>query len=257
MSAFPGVPDVPVFAESALSALFGDVSAAVTVCNRDGRFLHANQAAIRIAGGSEKLLNLKHEEIMPQDYAAERAGYVARAIESGKVIRVLGMGWGTRKCTTYRPFRDPQSGETLCLVICQAAESNDACANFAPNEDGMLLEAKIQDLGPLCVLTERELELLSLIGAGLSTAEVATRLHRSVKTVEWHRASIGAKLGVKNRVELARIAMRAGLVGLSVEQIDRLKAGASKPPTPSPVTNTSLYPPAHASDAMPDDDDPK
>jgi DNA-binding NarL/FixJ family response regulator len=55
---------------------------------------------------------------------------------------------------------------------------------------------------------------LKLIGIGLSTADIARRLERSVKTVEWHRVSLGEKLGVTNRVELARIAIAAGLVSL-------------------------------------------
>jgi DNA-binding NarL/FixJ family response regulator len=38
-----------------------------------------------------------------------------------------------------------------------------------------------------------------------------------VKTIEWHRVSLGTKLGVTNRVELARIAIRAGVVGLALE----------------------------------------
>jgi DNA-binding CsgD family transcriptional regulator len=57
-------------------------------------------------------------------------------------------------------------------------------------------------------------EILKLIGIGLSTADIAKRLGRSVKTVEWHRVSLGDKLGVTNRVELARIAIAAGLVSL-------------------------------------------
>jgi DNA-binding CsgD family transcriptional regulator len=35
-----------------------------------------------------------------------------------------------------------------------------------------------------------------------------------VKTIEWHRVSLGEKLGVVNRVEIARIAIAAGLVGV-------------------------------------------
>ena len=58
------------------------------------------------------------------------------------------------------------------------------------------------------------MEILRLIGEGLSTSEIAENLHRSVKTVEWHRVSLGNKLGVTNRVELARIAISAGLVTL-------------------------------------------
>lgn len=47
--------------------------------------------------------------------------------------------------------------------------------------------------------TARELELLSLIEAGLSNQEIADRLSLSVSTVKWHLYNLYAKLGVKNR----------------------------------------------------------
>jgi len=74
-----------------------------------------------------------------------------------------------------------------------------------------VVRATVNDAGPLKSLTRREFEVLGLIGEGLSTAAIAQRLGRSVKTVEGHRVALGSKLVVANRVELARIAIRAGL----------------------------------------------
>jgi PAS domain-containing protein len=56
---------------------------------------------------------------------------------------------------------------------------------------------------------------LALIGQGLSTAEIARRLYRTVKTIESHRLMLGKRLGARNRVELARIAIQAGLTDLT------------------------------------------
>ncbi|MBX3373727.1 MAG: PAS domain-containing protein [Phycisphaeraceae bacterium] len=63
-------------------------------------------------------------------------------------------------------------------------------------------------------LTERQREILSMIGAGLTTAEIAERLHRTAKTVESHRMVLGKRLGARNRVELALMAVEAGLAGV-------------------------------------------
>lgn len=63
-------------------------------------------------------------------------------------------------------------------------------------------------------LTPREREILSLIAEGESLPEIAQKLHRSLKTIESHRLSLGRKLGASNRVELARIAIAAGLVSI-------------------------------------------
>lgn len=56
----------------------------------------------------------------------------------------------------------------------------------------------------LARLTDHELEIFQLIGAGLKKAEIATRLRRSVNTVEAHRSNIKKKLNVSSSAELAR-----------------------------------------------------
>jgi len=53
-------------------------------------------------------------------------------------------------------------------------------------------------------LTNRELQVFQLIGAGLSTKKIAPRLFLSVKTVETHRENIKHKLCLANSVELVR-----------------------------------------------------
>jgi two-component system response regulator NreC len=61
-------------------------------------------------------------------------------------------------------------------------------------------------------LTEREREVLTLIAEGLSNQEIAQRLYISVKTVQTHRTHIMEKLGLHNRAELVRYAIRKGLI---------------------------------------------
>lgn len=67
-------------------------------------------------------------------------------------------------------------------------------------------------------LTEREVEVLTLVGHGLTLTEIAKRLHRSRKTIETHRMTVGRKLGARNRVELARCAIQMGLVSVPVTE---------------------------------------
>jgi two-component system response regulator NreC len=55
-------------------------------------------------------------------------------------------------------------------------------------------------------LTDREFEILRMIGQGLTVSEIAAKLGRSVKTVEAHRANLREKLGLKRAAELARFA---------------------------------------------------
>ncbi|MEV4478480.1 response regulator transcription factor [Micromonospora coxensis] len=62
-------------------------------------------------------------------------------------------------------------------------------------------------------LTDREREVLGLVGAGLSNAEIARRLHLTEGTVKGYLTSIFTRLDVRNRVQAAIIAYEAGLAG--------------------------------------------
>ena len=57
-------------------------------------------------------------------------------------------------------------------------------------------------------LTDRELEAFELLGQGLTTQQIATRMHVSHKTVETYRARIKEKLGLGNAVELVQHAVQ-------------------------------------------------
>lgn len=56
-------------------------------------------------------------------------------------------------------------------------------------------------------LSDRELEIFELIGGGISTSEIAEKLHLSIKTIESHRANIKFKLGLSSGPELVQNAV--------------------------------------------------
>ncbi|MFI8086820.1 response regulator [Streptomyces sp. NPDC086080] len=64
---------------------------------------------------------------------------------------------------------------------------------------------------PPAGLTQRERDVLSLVGAGLSNGEIAERLHIGVTTVKTHVSGLMAKTGAPNRVRLAVLAVRTGV----------------------------------------------
>lgn len=233
--------NLPTLCGASMSALFADTRAGIILFDRDGRSLDANRQLRSQTGETAEGWTFGALDRLPTDYARERLGIIRRALDTGRVLKVLGMSGGVMKCSTYRPYRDSNVGEDRCLVICQPIDHSDPILTQESNVDFEIVRAQVHDLGVLTKLTERELELLSLIGEGHSTAEIARRLHRSIKTVEWHRASIGAKLGVKNRVELARIALHAGLAGMSADEIRELHAHASKSAA-APITNSNPIP---------------
>ncbi len=61
---------------------------------------------------------------------------------------------------------------------------------------------------PVEQLTDRELEILRMIGEGLTSGVIAEKLHLSTHTIDTHRENIKRKLGAKNAAELSRQAVQ-------------------------------------------------
>ena len=65
---------------------------------------------------------------------------------------------------------------------------------------------------PLEDLSDRELEVFTLIGQGCTTRQIAEKLHLSIKTVETHRAQVMKRLGIRQLAGLVRYSIHVGLV---------------------------------------------
>lgn len=66
--------------------------------------------------------------------------------------------------------------------------------------------------GTVAELTERQVEVMRLLGRGLTMKEIAERLHISPRTVAFHKYRLMEVLGVKTNAELVRAAVEGGLV---------------------------------------------
>ena len=75
-----------------------------------------------------------------------------------------------------------------------------------PGEDGRK--------DPYDLLTDREREVLKLVVEGHTAREVADMLVVSPKTVEWYKTSLMNKLGIRNKTELIKFAIRKSLISL-------------------------------------------
>jgi len=67
---------------------------------------------------------------------------------------------------------------------------------------------------PYDQLTERERDVLKLLVEGHSTKEIADILVITPKTVEGHKTNLMAKLGIHNRIELVKYALRKGIISV-------------------------------------------
>jgi len=85
-------------------------------------------------------------------------------------------------------------------------EVSERIKSFGPDADPTKTRTRLDDLSP------RELEVLRLIGRGMSRADIARHLVRSLKTIDAHHTAIMRKLDIHDRAELTRYAIREGLV---------------------------------------------
>lgn len=120
--------------------------------------------------------------------------YALRALKAGAKGYVMKQDVGTRVIDAVRKVHAGQmyvseqvSGQMLTRLIDGRNELGDS---------------------PVSMLSDRELEIVTLIGSGLATREISQQLHVSVKTVETHRAHIKTKVKVGTATQLVQFCVR-------------------------------------------------
>ncbi|MBU2664582.1 response regulator transcription factor [Actinoplanes bogorensis] len=123
-------------------------------------------------------------------YGALRAGAVGYLLKDGAPEAMID---AVRRAARGEPLLAPA---VLARVVARALSAH--------REDAQPAE--------LNSLTPREREVLALVGAGRSNAEIGEALHLGVTTVKSHVAAVTDKLGLRNRVQAAVMAHRLGLI---------------------------------------------
>lgn len=155
------------------------------------------------------LIGTRLTEALPPSMVSAHKRAQQQAIDAQQPVVIDGPFGGRRSLATYRLLH---TAEDTFLLLVIAAWTPDA--QIAQGQDTIVITAS--EDGPLADLTPRELDVLRGIAAGFSTSEIAHALHRSVKTIEGHRVSLGNKLNVRNRVQLAQLAWLWGVTPLTM-----------------------------------------
>ncbi|HTK10657.1 MAG TPA: response regulator transcription factor [Ktedonobacteraceae bacterium] len=99
-------------------------------------------------------------------------------------------------------------GDDLCRAIHAAAAGK---VQLAPEAASLLLQ-ELRTMEHVQLLTEREIEVLRLLGQGRSNREISSSLHLKEETVKTHVSKILSKLNVRSRTQAAIYAIRTGLL---------------------------------------------
>ena len=205
------------FCDAAWSAFTMDPLLGVQLVREDGLVLYVNdQAADMVFGPGLKAaacIGKNARDFAPSGYVEERLAGLRTISSPDEVHIARSIIEGRQMVSTVRLVPTPKEvslGQRVYLVLTRHVEGS-AREALRFQTDSALFEPKTVRLGPLECLSARELEVLAMIGNGLSTPEIAERLFRSVNTVNDHRKAISRKLGIHRRAHLAEVARRAGL----------------------------------------------
>ncbi|MER5425763.1 response regulator transcription factor [Streptosporangium roseum] len=138
-------------------------------------------------------------------YAALRAGAIGFLVKDDEPERMVD---AVRRAAAGEPLLAPS---VLRRVVERALAAEEQAAVQVP-----------------AGLTDRELEVLALVGVGLSNAEIADALHVGVTTVKTHVSTAMDKLGLRNRTQAAVVAHRIGLVDAGFRPVANPPRGGSR-----------------------------
>ncbi|MFZ5631399.1 MAG: response regulator [Bacillota bacterium] len=131
------------------------------------------------------------EKMVIQALKAGAAGYVLKRAGVAELVKAI------RLVTRGEGYLDP----AITRRVVDRLQKEEVAEEYRRLEGGHKL-------------TQREREILRLVAKGLTNVEIAQRLYISVKTVQAHRANLMQKLGIHDRVDLVKYAIKSGLLSL-------------------------------------------
>lgn len=186
-----------------IGASMVDSSGAFHWANARAKMLYLGDASVNVRGKTIY-------DFFSKEWCDERVGLMRELDMTGKPAVLRHIRRGRSLMVSYNHAETPEGEPQRYLIL--ISEAFDGAQNEVTiPEDYIVFDTGLMNLGPLDALSRREIEVLALISQGLTTDEIAKELSRSPKTIEAHRSSIARKLGVKNRVQLAEIAIKAAL----------------------------------------------
>lgn len=192
-------------------ALSGTPGIGVSIMDEKGRLLFVNDTALVLFSGDAQIdyRGKTLADFHPAEFAEERLRLIRQVLSDNRPLSTRQILLGNPITSTAWPLRDSRPPFNRVILVTRPGPAT-AVDELIPDNIGTF-ETRLIDLGPLNVLTRRELEVLILLGHGMGVPRVASTLNRSPRTVERHKESIGKKLSLRGTAELVQLVTSIGL----------------------------------------------
>lgn len=217
------IDSIEIDLASLWNALSQSPGIGVSITDVEGRLLFVNDTTMVLFSEALEIdyVGKSIADFHPPEFVAERLAMIRKVVEQSRTMRIRHVYHGRRIESTLWPIQDKRPPFNRVIVV---SHQNSFVLPIQPNPQTIeTVATNYIDLGSLDVLSRRELEVLIMLGHGLSVPRTAAVLHRSPKTIQRHKASISEKLGLRGQAELVQMVTELGLE-LNDAKLKRLKA---------------------------------
>lgn len=170
-----------------------------------GRVRFANPQLRRIYGWEGDPVGKTIGDLEGAEFEAERLPIYREVAETLRPALIRHIRQGRYTETTVWPLKpEPNVPPRVLSIVRQGLPAS-------PPPDWRVHESRLVHLGPLNLLTPRELAVMAHLGSGTPLKVIASELRLSLRSVERYRTVIARKLGVSSLAEIARLVSIAGL----------------------------------------------
>ena len=206
---------------AAFAPMNGLPGVAALARDEDWRLLWCNRFYAELCGRSvEEMIGTTMADFLPEEFAHERESQMAPARDDGKLVAYYQLWHGSRWFTRAWPLAPGAFGKRGVFVIIQSIAQDQSVHHHAATHAAAVLATAHFD--ELDVLSPRELEVFYHLACGLTSAEIASILSRSTRTLEQHANQIYKKLGMSSRAQVTKCAVERGIVAFSSEEWQRI-----------------------------------
>ena len=163
-------------------------------------------------------------EVFSHELAQERMAIIQRCPTHGKSLAFRSVMWNEQYITHVHPLRLQDGSEQRAIIAIHHRVAGDLVSELYTGSE--FFEAEYNEYSLPAALSPREVEVLSMLGQGQDTAEIAKALYRSTETIISHKKSLYAKLRCDSHIGAALVARRAGLTRRDAERFTRVSMNA-------------------------------